>query len=193
MEASRTKRKRDESNPGLTLLLSNVPSPLDWASKQRKLGLVDSNAYTRGIELLRGTQPTNATSGGEHTVLTISQVTQKCAIRAEKFGNDAQLLTCCAKFQALLVFSLCLVLLATGESPDVVDSIISWARADRARRNALLNGTRWVHEAIGELVRCGWSVSRATELFFLGSTSSCISSLNSQRLLFRQRRFLRLL
>lgn len=53
-----------------------------------------------------------------------------------------------------------------------------WTRVDEKKRKSILRGTKWIHQTIGRLVERGWTISRATELFLLG-TSSLSTNMNN--------------
>lgn len=71
-----------------------------------------------------------------------------------------------ATFQALILLSFCEVLRKRRVPYEIIDHIIEYIAKERDRRR-LLNSARWINGVIVGLVTHGWTISRATELFFI--------------------------
>jgi hypothetical protein len=73
-----------------------------------------------------------------------------------------------AYFQVLIFLSYCEFLRQKKVSYEVIDKLIQTITNIRERdRKALLDSIVWIHHLVVELVRTGWSLYRATELFFI--------------------------
>lgn len=79
------------------------------------------------------------------------------------------------KFQALILLSLCYYLRQKGISYEIVDGLVQEiTESGEYERRRLLDGAAWANNCVIGLVRKGYSVFRATELFFLSILASCL-------------------
>lgn len=68
----------------------------------------------------------------------------------------------------LILLSYCELLRHKGVSDKAIDELIQTITEIRERdRKALLDTIPWIHQLIVELVHRGWTLHRATELFYI--------------------------
>ncbi len=72
-----------------------------------------------------------------------------------------------ATFQALILLSYCEVLRKRGVLQETLDPIIQHIGGRQCDRRRLLNSALWINGVIVALVSHGWTIYRATELFFI--------------------------
>lgn len=82
--------------------------------------------------------------------------------------TNAKLQRSFATFQALILLSYCQVLRKRGVSYETVDRIMQHVAGSEYDRRRLLESAPWINGLIVALVSSGWTIYRATELFFLG-------------------------
>ena len=95
---------------------------------------------------------------------------------AKKFASftshsfmNATLQTSFARFQALILLSYCEVLSQKGIPYQTIDQIIGIGCRREHDRRALLKSAQWINGIIVALVSHGWTIYRATELFFISA------------------------
>jgi len=81
---------------------------------------------------------------------------------------NAKLQKAFATFQALILLSYCEVLRKRGVPQDTLDPIIQHIGGRERDRRTLLASALWLNGVIVALVSHGWTIYRATELFFIG-------------------------
>ncbi|KAF2752655.1 hypothetical protein EJ05DRAFT_270266 [Pseudovirgaria hyperparasitica] len=78
-----------------------------------------------------------------------------------------------AYFTVFIFLSYCHVLRKKGFSHQEVDDLVKIVTPLRERdRNQLLDTIPWIHRLIVRLVRSGWALQRASELFFINALST---------------------
>jgi len=73
-----------------------------------------------------------------------------------------------ANFQVLIFLSYCEFLSQTGAADEIIDYIVQRVAKLGKNERSLRRGSRLINECIVSLVRNGWTIYRATELFFIG-------------------------
>ncbi|MCJ1248447.1 hypothetical protein MMC30_005665 [Trapelia coarctata] len=122
--------------------LKTIPRPSAWRQKQVEVGLNGVNDYEKVIQAFIGNS---------------------------NVGNDRKPIS---DFKAFLLLSLCEVLTKRGTSPKIVDQMTqSVTNASKDQRLRLRRSALWVNSLINELVKRGWNIYRATELFFINALS----------------------
>ena len=81
---------------------------------------------------------------------------------------NAKLQKAFATFQALILLSYCEVLRKRDVPQDTLDTIIQHISGRERDRRTLLDSALWLNGVIVALVSHGWTIYRATELFFIG-------------------------
>lgn len=75
-------------------------------------------------------------------------------------------------FQVLVLLSYCVFLREKGVSYETIDRIIQHIVGREYDRRRLLNSALWINSVIVALVSHGWTIYRATKLFFIGMFST---------------------
>lgn len=155
-----------------------------WRKRQTRLGLGNAAEYSATIRSFINMPAISLVSGptasrtwgpehGEDPSPAIMTLAKNFSKYTERSSQSAALQRACASFQRLILLSLCLILREKGSSVEEIDRIISWLSPVERVRHDCLKGAKWVNEAILALhLRQGWSLQRATELFFLGRDCS---------------------
>ncbi|KAK3614186.1 hypothetical protein LTR56_027416 [Elasticomyces elasticus] len=154
----------------VTWLSGHAPKAEDWSSRQKNVGLLDRERYEEQIRSLvdRDTGHMYVTDRCQvESIQSLLQLVRQYATNTEKRWEGLKQEEAWTHFQQLMLFSICLVLEVYGNSASEVDDLIWWTSPNKNKRKAILRGTKWVHEAIMELVKRGWTPSRATELFLI--------------------------
>lgn len=153
--------------------MSHIPIGEKWRARQRELGLETVEDYEYVVQSLACRSGVSLTS--THRGLNKEVESPLIVVIGRKLANltkaalkNLQLQKSFAYFQFLLLLSYCEFLLKEGISNTVVDEIIKSITDVRQRdREELLKAVPWIHKLINALVSQGWTVFRATELFFL--------------------------
>lgn len=152
--------------------LRSVPRPSEWRKRQVELGLEGVNEYKeviqsftkqRDFKLTVGAHQHHLHSGNElvdrveiYALLTKSSLTTATSMRA------------LSNFQAFILLSLCRVLETKGVLPEKIDQITQHITdLPEKERLRLRRSAVWVNMLIVELIKRGWTIYRATELFFI--------------------------
>ena len=77
--------------------------------------------------------------------------------------------------QTLLLLSYCEVLRKRDVPYETIDGIIEHIASEESDRKKLLESALWVNDIINQLVSSGWTIYRATELFFIGIFSKSVT------------------
>lgn len=164
----------------LTWYSSRIPKADQWSDQQKALQLHDATVYEKYIRDLTRCDLEHEQTARQHT----SRPNQTLVILARNYAGTTEeswaylkQMELLLSFRRLILFSICLVLSAQRDSDSDIEKLMWWVRADEKKRKSILKGTRWVRRTILTLVGRGWSMSRATELFFLGMTPirTCLS------------------
>jgi len=157
----------------LTWYSKKIPKANQWSDKQAESQLCNATIYENQVRGLTQCDIAHDQTAQHHTLRPIQSLT----IRARTYAGSTEeswaylkQLKLLLSFRRLILFSICLVLSEHGSSQSDLDALMWWTRTDEKKRKSILKGTKWVHQTIQSLVGCGWSISRATELFFLGMT-----------------------
>ncbi|KAK5741122.1 hypothetical protein LTS12_024703 [Elasticomyces elasticus] len=153
-----------------TWLSGQAPKAEDWSSRQKKFDLLDSERYKEQIKSLidRDTGSIHATGRRQgESFQSLLQLARQYATATGKRWEGLKQEEAWTHFQQLILFSICLILRVHGSPASEVDDLIWWTSEMESKRKAILRGTKWVHEAIAELVKRGWTPFRATELFLI--------------------------
>ncbi|KAF2685219.1 hypothetical protein K458DRAFT_388112 [Lentithecium fluviatile CBS 122367] len=162
-----------------TKFIDRTPTPEGWS--QRQLEVVH-NAKTYQIALsslftrdcgtgptLESQYPTNLVAIGEQ----FARLTDS-SLRRGKLQKSF------SYFQALILLLYSAVLEKTGTDRRDVDTILDSVPTFGSKNKTSLRKAAWkVYEVIEKLVKAGWTMSRATELFFLNPISP--SSLSNMK------------
>ena len=150
--------------------LGNAPRPSEWRKRQRELGLNTVEQYEEIIRAFTDRtainikrKPYQGGVRGEHELLDLAE---RFALLTQAPLTDAKCQRSFATFQALILLSFCEVLKKRDVSNENIHRTIEYIAGERDRRR-LLNSARWINGLIFDLVGHGWTIYRATELFFI--------------------------
>jgi len=147
----------------------NSPNAVGWRKRQIDLGLNTPEEYQEVIRAFgsdRGLRIEKAPASGRSQNELIN-LAERLATLTRNSAHIAGLQTSVARFEALLLLSYCNVLTAKNFPHDTVDRIIAHITPRKSDRRRLLGSALWINDVINKLVSHGWSIHRATELFFL--------------------------
>lgn len=152
----------------VSLFISRVPKPGEWTTATKRLDLLNAEGYTRLIKSLIGAEdiPDREVVALQRKTDIHGLAQQYARATRERYTCGKQSMTF-ARFQNLILFSICLIL-RTKSDHEVVTDLMSWTNKTHRECKAMLKGTERVHQAIVALMCCAWQMSRATELFLLG-------------------------
>ncbi len=102
----------------------------------------------------------------EHSKQELVNLAERFALLTKASLTNAKHQRSFATFQALVLLSYCEVLRKRDVLYETVDRVIEHITRERNRRR-LLSGARWINGVIVDLVNHGWTIYRATELFFI--------------------------
>lgn len=171
-KGSRTKPTPAEAS--LSWFLRNAPLASSWRARQIELGLKTAEQYEGVIRAFGNVANTGIEATYENTNLgdELVHLAERLALLTKSSLANAQLQRSFALFQALILLSYCLVLRNRDIPSDQIDRIIRHIAANEKDRKKILKGASWIHEAINGLIDNGWTIYRATELFFIGPSSN---------------------
>jgi len=168
-------RKRPRQKPrkieAVDWFLRNAPKATEWRKRQTELELNTVEQYEQSIRAF--TDRTNVIvkrepyQRAEHSKHELIDLAERFALLTKASLTNAKRQRSFATFQALILLSYCEVLRKKDVSYETIDRIIEHIAGERDRRR-LLSGARWVNGVIVDLVSHGWTIYRATELFFIG-------------------------
>ena len=151
--------------------LRNAPKATEWRKRQTELELNTVEQYEQIIRAL--TDRTNVIVKREpyqreaHLEHELVDLAERFALLTKASLTNAKCQRSFATFQALILLSFCEVLRRRDVSYELVDRMIEHIAGERDRRR-LLSSARWIFGVIVHLVNHGWTIYRATELFFIG-------------------------
>lgn len=182
-------RNRPQQKPrkieAVEWFLRNVPKATEWRKKQTELELNTVEQYEQTIRAF--TDRTNIIvrrepyQREEHSKHELVDLAERFALLTKASLTNAKHQRSFATFQALVLLSYCEVLRKRDVSYETVDRVIEHVAGERDRRR-LLSGARWINGVIVDMVNNGWTIYRATELFFIGMSfqlSTCEVELTS--------------
>ena len=151
--------------------LRNAPKATEWRKRQTELELntVEDyeqiiRAFTDRTNIIDKREPYQREEHLEHELVDLAE---RFALLTKASLTKAKRQRSFATFQALILLSFCEVLRRRDVSYEIVDRTIEHIAGERDRRR-LLSSARWINGVIVDLVRHGWTIYRATELFFIG-------------------------
>ncbi|KAI4260730.1 MAG: hypothetical protein LQ352_000122 [Teloschistes flavicans] len=151
--------------------LRNAPKASEWRKRQIELELNTVEQYEQIIRAF--TDRTNvmvkreAYRREENLEHELVDLAERFALLTKASLTNAKRQRSFATFQALILLSFCEVLRRRDVSYEVIDHTIEHIAGERDRRR-LLSSARWINGVIVDLVNHGWTIYRATELFFIG-------------------------
>ncbi len=163
--------RKPRKNEAVDWFLRHAPRATEWRTRQNELGLNTVGQYEGVIRAFtartkvsvlqeRDRQPQNE----------LLDVAERLALLVKSSLANAKLQRSFANFQVLILLSYCEILRQTGVQYEVIDRIIRHVTdAKESDRKRLLNSALWINGRIADLVRRGWQIQRATELFFVGT------------------------
>ena len=106
----------------------------------------------------------------EHLETDIVSRANTYALLAKSSLARADVSKAWSSFQALVVLSLCQVLERKSVATDTIDEIARHITESRVgTRLRLRRSAVWINGFITELIKRGWNIGRATELFFISA------------------------
>lgn len=164
--------RRSPKTEAFSRFVKNAPEGNRWRERQLELGLNTVEKYEHVIQGLsrrayvvskRECCKELGHSGGELIV-----VGKNLALLTKSSLENVDLQRSFAYFHVLILLSYCELLRQKGVSNESIDELIQTVTEIRERdRKALLDTVPWIHQLIVELVQRGWTLHRATELFFI--------------------------
>jgi hypothetical protein len=176
--------KGPRKNEAADWFLRNAPKATGWRKRQTELELNTVEQYEEVIRAF--TARTNIIpkrepyQGDGHSENELVNLAERFALLTKDSLRNAKLQRSFATFQALILLSYCEVLRKRGVPYETVDQIIQHIAGREFDRRRLLDSAPWVNGVIVNLVSHGWTIYRATELFFLGVFSKLLAKLNSR-------------
>ena len=172
---SKPRKEKGVKKPRTTLaydrFIRNTPQGR-WRERQLELGLNTVEKYERVIwDFPRHAHVVckreyNKEPGESDSKLIV--MGKKLAILTRSSLDNVDLQRSFAYFQVLILLSYCEFLRQKGVSDQVIDELIQTITDTRERnRKMLLDTIPWIHRLVVELVKKGWTLYRATELFFI--------------------------
>jgi hypothetical protein len=120
---------------------------------------------------------TEASYGARHSLNELVNLAKSFALLTRASLNNVKLQKSVAQFQALVLLSYCVVLREMDVPHETIDGIIRYIHDSERERKSLLKGALWINRLINNLAdNSGWTIYRATELFFLGMLSKLLTS-----------------
>ena len=165
--------EKSRKTEALDWFLRRAPKAVEWRKGQIELGLITVKQYEKVVEAFTScpvaTLKRQSPQGNERSDEELVEVAKNFASLTSHSFTNAILQTSFARFQALILLSYCEVLSQKGIPYRTIDQIINiGCRRERDRR-ALLKSAQWVNGIIVALVSHGWTIYRATELFFISA------------------------
>lgn len=172
---SQPKRLRAEA--ALSWFLRNAPKAAEWRKRQVELGLKTVEQYEGVIRAFgnRANIKTEASQGDGHSQNELVNVAERLALLTRDSLANANLQRSFALFQALILLSYCEVLRRKDVPYETVDGIIRHIAEKESDRKKLLASALWINDIINKLVSNGWTIYRATELFFISMFSKLLT------------------
>ena len=179
-------QKRPHRNEAADWFLRNVPKATEWRKRQTELELNTLEQYEEVIRAF--TDRSNVIVKGEphqgngNSKNELVDLAERFALLTRDSLTNAKLQRSFAKFQALILLSYCEVLRKRDVPYDTIDRIIQHIAGRERDRRRLLDSALWINGVVVDLVSHGWTIYRATELFFIGvlsKLSTCEAILTS--------------
>ena len=183
----RARAKGPRKNDSADWFLRNVPKATEWRKRQTELGLNTVEQYEDVIRAF--TDRTNVAvkrkpcQGDGHSEHELVNLAERLALLTRDSLRNAKIQRSFATFQALILLSYCEVLRKRDVPYETVDRIIQHFAGREYDRRSLLDSAVWISRIIVDLVSHGWTIYRATELFFIGVFSKLLTAKLNSRLL----------
>ena len=168
----RANTKGPRKNKAAGWFLRNIPKATEWRKRQTELKLYTVEQYEQTIRaftdrtnIIVEREPYRGDGLSEHEFVALAE---SFALLTSNSLTNAKLQRSFATFQALILLSYCQVLRKRGVSYETVDRIIENVTGREYDRRRLLDSAVWINGVIVKLVSLGWTIYRATELFFIG-------------------------
>ena len=165
-------RQKPRKNKAVDWFLRNAPKATEWRKRQTELDLntVEQyqeviRAFTDHTNVIVKRKPYLRDGYSKHVLVDLAE---RFALLIRDSLTNAKLQRSFATFQALILLSFCEVLRKRGIPYQIVDQIITHITSQEYDRRKLLNSALWINSVIVDLIGHGWTIYRATELFFIG-------------------------
>ena len=164
----RARAKRPRKNAAADWFLENAPKATEWRKRQTELGLNTAEQYEQVIRAF--TDRTNVLverepcQEDEHQIIDSAK---RFPLFTRDFLTNAKLEKSFASFQVLILLSYCEVLRKRSVPQETLESIVQHISPREVDRRSLLKSALWVNGVIVALASHGWTIYRATELFFI--------------------------
>ncbi|MCJ1423578.1 hypothetical protein MMC29_001462 [Sticta canariensis] len=168
----KSRKKKDRARDSF---LQNTPKASQWHKRQIEVAGTASR-YEAAIQSLTGGADFNAfgkpAEKDPHSENGLVVIGVKLALLANSALENVALQKSVSYFQALLFLSYCGILEKGGVSYDTVDQLTGYVSCFRELdRRRLRSQALRINLLIHELVTGGWTIYRATELFFINPLS----------------------
>ncbi|MCJ1456662.1 hypothetical protein MMC28_007024 [Mycoblastus sanguinarius] len=164
--------QKPRRNEAADWFLHNAPKATEWRKRQMVLGLNTVEQYEQAIRAFTDRAniivERNQRQGDGHPEHELVDLAERFALLIEDSLTNAKLQKSFATFQALILLSYCGILRKRGVPQDTLDPIIQHIGGRECDRRRLLDSALWINGVIVSLVSHGWTIYRATELFFIG-------------------------
>ena len=171
--------QKPRKNAAADWFLRNAPKATEWRKRQTELELNTVEQYEQAIRaftdrpnVIVERQPYQGDGHSEHELVNLAE---RYALLIRESLTNAKLQKSFATFQALILLSYCEVLRKRDVPYETVDRIIQHVAGRESDRRRLLDSASWINGLIVTLVSYGWTICRATELFFIGVFSKLFS------------------
>ncbi len=166
------KGQKPRKNAAVDWFLRNAPTATEWRKRQTDLELNTVEQYEQAIRaftdrtnVIVERQPYQGDKRPEHELVNLAE---RYALLTRDSLTNAKLQKSFATFRALILLSYCEVLRKRGVLQETLDPIIQHIGGRQCDRRRLLDSVLWINGVIVALVSHGWTIYRATELFFIG-------------------------
>ena len=165
-------QQKPRKNAAADWFLRNAPTATEWRKRQTDLELNTVEQYEQAIRaftdrtnVIVERQPYQGDKRPEHELVNLAE---RYALLTRDSLTNAKLQKSFATFRALILLSYCEVLRKRGVLQETLDPIIQHIGGRQCDRRRLLDSVLWINGVIVALVSHGWTIYRATELFFIG-------------------------
>jgi hypothetical protein len=156
----------------LDRFVQNAPEGNKWRARQSELGL---NTVEKYEDVIQGFSRRAYVISKRESCKELRESDGKLIVVGKKLAfltrlslDNADLQRSFAYFHVLILLSYCELLRQKGVSDEAIDELIQTIAHIRERdRKALLDTIPWIHQLIVQLIHSGWTLQRATELFFI--------------------------
>lgn len=167
------KKRLRAAEAALRPFLQKAPKASEWRTRQIELDLKTVEQYESVIrafgnvaDIRREASYEDANSEDE-----LVHLAERLALLTKRSLANAELQRSFALFQALILLSYCQVLNKRHVPFHEIDRVIGHIATNEKDRKKILSGASWINDIINKLVDNGWTIYRATELFFMSASS----------------------